>query len=602
MAARSATIRRRIIACFVLSGAIIAIGSALGTVQLARSVLADHRVETALNRLGWAARQLEQAYAQGGIEAVRNKLPEIRRTTLALYCGVANPDGTYVAHTIPSRIGEPMESHDGRLQRWGNIQRVRFSSEQGPVEEYRLPLRHRGRFIGTFCMAVRLPSFRALSWQLLRKPALLLAVPLLVTLLGGLWLTRSLGSTAAVIAQLETLADSDAPQANRLVTVRPQDRATIGWNRLVRQLGRGSAAEGTSSVADALKRYQEYRSNEVLNSLPDGIAVTDAAGRVRTANTAFASLVGRSEDQVRGEDIHVLLNLRAHPDVLARFRDEHTLGRQVTAELEEDRGGNVITLRIQRLPLRTGSDEGYLWIVRDVTQQVLAQKMKTQFVYAATHELRTPLSNIRAYAETLALAETLDTAKQREFCNIINSEAMRLEKLIEDLLNLSRLEAAALSLNVGPVDLQRLVEEVITNIRPTVEKKRQKLRVRLPEKYFPATLDKDKIIVTLVNLLGNAVKYTPEEGEIRFEVYQTESHIRFVVEDTGIGIAPEDLPHVFEKFYRSRDPRVAKISGSGIGLALAKEIVELHGGRITVESELNRGTRFTVVLPAVAAS
>jgi two-component system phosphate regulon sensor histidine kinase PhoR len=237
--------------------------------------------------------------------------------------------------------------------------------------------------------------------------------------------------------------------------------------------------------------------------------------------------------------------------------------------------------------------------MRDVTQQKLAEEMRDQFVDTATHELRTPLANIKAYAETLALAEMIDVEQQKQFLNTINSEATRLARFVDDLLSVSSMELGSLSLNKQVTDLTRMLNEVVSKVRPQIEEKKQTFEVVFPEKMPEPEFDKDKIAALLVNLLGNAVKYTPPGGRVTFRVNVTDHQIELNIEDTGVGISEEELPKVFDKFFRSQDPRVQEQTGTGIGLALAQEVVRLHGGQITVESEINKGSTFTVLLPRV---
>ena len=246
---------------------------------------------------------------------------------------------------------------------------------------------------------------------------------------------------------------------------------------------------------------------------------------------------------------------------------------------------------------RQRGNETHVWLVRDVTQQKLAEEMRDQFVDTATHELRTPLANIKAYAETLALADVIDIEQQKQFLNTINSEASRLARFVDDLLSVSSMELGSLSLNKQVTDLGRMLNEVLAKIRPQVDEKQLELEVVLPEKMPEPELDKDKIAAVLVNLLGNAVKYTPEGGRVTFRVNIKDQQIEISVEDSGVGIAEDEIGKVFDKFFRSNDPRVQAQTGTGLGLALAQEVVRLHGGRLTVESEINKGSTFSVTLP-----
>jgi two-component system phosphate regulon sensor histidine kinase PhoR len=232
-----------------------------------------------------------------------------------------------------------------------------------------------------------------------------------------------------------------------------------------------------------------------------------------------------------------------------------------------------------------------------VTQQKLAEQTRDRFIDTATHELRTPLSNIKAYAETLASAESIDTEMQKEFCNIINSEVTRLARFIDDLLSISSMEVGALTIDRQKVETARLFDEVLLKVQPLLEHKQIEFVAELPPKMPDLLLDKDKIIAVIVNVLGNAAKYTPAGGRVSLRVKGEEGKLRVSVEDTGVGISPEDLPRLFDKFFRSEDPRVQAETGTGLGLSLAREVVRMHGGEIHVESELNKGSTFTVSLP-----
>jgi two-component system phosphate regulon sensor histidine kinase PhoR len=238
-----------------------------------------------------------------------------------------------------------------------------------------------------------------------------------------------------------------------------------------------------------------------------------------------------------------------------------------------------------------------LWLIRDITQQKLAEEARDRFLVTATHELRTPLANLKAYAETLSLVEEISLEDQKRFCNIINGEATRLARFVDDLLNISQMEAGAVRLARQEIDLARLLEEMLPQLRPLAEQKDITLDVRLPAKLPTLTVDKDKLSASLVNLIGNGIKYTPEKGSVVFSLEVDEDQVRFHVEDTGIGISPEDLPNMFRKFFRSADMRVQEVTGSGLGLAFTHEVARMHGGSLTVESELNKGSHFTMTIP-----
>jgi two-component system phosphate regulon sensor histidine kinase PhoR len=235
--------------------------------------------------------------------------------------------------------------------------------------------------------------------------------------------------------------------------------------------------------------------------------------------------------------------------------------------------------------------------VRDITQQKLVEKTRDQFIDVATHELRTPLSNIKAYAETLVTCDAIEVEQQKEFCNIINSEVTRLARFVDDLLSISSMEAGSLVIQRQRTIATRLFAEVLEKVQPLMDQKKLKFEVKIPEKMADLQVDKDKVVAVLVNLLGNAAKYTPAGGRVAMRVVLDEAQLQIFVEDTGLGIAAEELPKVFEKFFRSSDTRVQAETGTGLGLSLAREVVRMHGGDISVESQIDQGTTFTAIIP-----
>ncbi|MCA9047510.1 MAG: hypothetical protein KDA89_02205, partial [Planctomycetaceae bacterium] len=337
---------------------------------------------------------------------------------------------------------------------------------------------------------------------------------------------------------------------------------------------------------------------EIMNTLSDGVALAGAGGTLTSANRSFRALLGvPAAGDISHENIFALLSRFAGCDSSELLRG--TSSRPKRADLQ--RSNNIAdgVYRVCGVPLQTaaGESDAVVWTIRDVTQQKLADQMRTQFVETATHELRTPLANIRAYAETLQLADDIPIEQQKEFINIINAEATRLGRFVDELLNLSRMDAGSITISRHETDFERLLNECIEHSRPQMNQKNQTFETQIPAKLPMLRVDKDKIAACLINLLGNASKYTPAGGEIRLIVEESSRELSLSVKDTGFGISETDLPNVFARFYRSDDERVREESGSGLGLAYTSEIVRLHGGRLTVDSKLNEGSQFAMHLP-----
>lgn len=385
-----------------------------------------------------------------------------------------------------------------------------------------------------------------------------------------------------------------------LELILPRSSATQGWNALV-----GAARD---RIADqALERREAVGIKDPmheqlvrgLRSLPDGLAITDRQGMLQYCNLAWNLLAGLPADEdILAKPLIESLHMERFVDgaeqaaAILSGNGPLTLKLQLTNDIADG------VLQLSRVPLdgRVQDSAGFVWQLRDVTQQSLANQSHEQFLGSATHELRTPITNIRAYAESLADMENATPEQRRGFFNVITNEAIRLGRLLDDLLNLQQLQAGSMTLQSANFDVQRMLHEVEGHIQPLVEERGLKLVSRIAPNVKPIYADKEKLTACLINLLGNAVKYTLE-GEIRLIAEQVPGALVISVEDTGIGIASENLPKLFDRFFRCADERVQQVEGNGLGLAFAREVVALHNGQLTVESELNQGSRFTIRIP-----
>jgi signal transduction histidine kinase/HD-GYP domain-containing protein (c-di-GMP phosphodiesterase class II) len=222
-------------------------------------------------------------------------------------------------------------------------------------------------------------------------------------------------------------------------------------------------------------------------------------------------------------------------------------------------------------------------------------ELKSNFVSTVSHELRTPLTSIRAYVETLLDAgETIDGPTRQEFLGIINEESARLARLIDAVLDLSKLEAGKLTVRREPLSLSRLIEEVMDVIRPMAEKKRLVLESSFPSGEVQIEADHDLMKQVFLNLTGNAIKFTPEGGRITLSADKKSGIVEIAIEDTGIGIPEDKLDRIFDRFYQVDGSNVRRFGGSGLGLSITKSIVEWHGGEIRAESKDGGGTRFVI--------
>jgi signal transduction histidine kinase len=220
-----------------------------------------------------------------------------------------------------------------------------------------------------------------------------------------------------------------------------------------------------------------------------------------------------------------------------------------------------------------------------------------RFIADASHELRTPITALRNFNELMQGAAAEDREARREFLAESEKQLERLAWITDNLLNLSRIEAGLVALDIAEHDARELIRAVVSAFRPQAEEKSVKLVLTLPETELPVRCDRHRVEVALSNLLDNAVKFTPPGGQVTLGAEHGDRGVRIWVEDSGPGIAPEDLPHVFDRFYRGRGKREGPSEGSGLGLAIARGIVEAHGGRVSAASRPRHGSRFTLELP-----
>ncbi len=246
---------------------------------------------------------------------------------------------------------------------------------------------------------------------------------------------------------------------------------------------------------------------------------------------------------------------------------------------------------------------GAVAVLHDITREREISQMKNDFVSHVSHELKTPLASISAYSEMLVDGEADDEQTRREFYAVIQSQAERLNRLIEDTLNISRIESGLINVKKGPVSIAMLIEEHLPMMRSCAGKKNIEIVGQRSAVLDRVYADKDMISQVIVNLLDNAVKYTPDGGSIKIEVEvdETASLVRVSITDTGVGIAEDEIEHIFDKFYRV-DKNSKQARGTGLGLNLVKQIVEkIHNGRVFVKSKPDIGSTFGFELPLAVA-
>ena len=347
---------------------------------------------------------------------------------------------------------------------------------------------------------------------------------------------------------------------------------------------------------------------EILSGLTDPVVAVDQHGEVILANGSAEQLLGVQLSDAEHPALEQLSRCQELISLLTETRRRKaSSSRQGEVALADDEGRQA-WYRINCRPL-TGkaeapgertSSHGAVAVLTDISGLKVIQKRNAEFVSAVSHEMKTPLASIKAYVELLADGDAEDDATKEEFFQIINGQADRLQRLIENLLNLARIEAGVVQVNKTPLSLNPLLQEAASVLQPAAEQKNMTLVAELSPLYLGVLADRDTLLQGAINLISNALKYTHPGGTVTLRSRLNDQEVIFEVQDTGVGLSPEDCQKVFEKFYRvTKDKEMA--AGTGLGLPLVKHIVEdIHRGRIEVESELGNGSTFRVILPGIA--
>jgi PAS domain S-box-containing protein len=442
-----------------------------------------------------------------------------------------------------------------------------------------------------------------LTWQesLLNFIAGSVCIPLGLLLFGSFALRRTSRWHENIDRQLTRFAKSANHSVSELRPLPTTDPLARGWNQLLARVHEHSAWNGVERrLSEAVHAQESKRWEAVFQNLSDGIVVCDSENRIVQLNRSFATLLKRVDSKAMiGMDILSLFSEIADEATQELILEMASSYASQVIEIQKANDPALGSWRLSRVVQTTdnGATADAIWTLRDITQQKIAEKAREEFVFTASHELRTPLANIRAYSETLSLSSDITQEQQQSFYNVINNEATRLARFVDELLNISQMEAGAISIEKREVQLERLLEEIIENQRPLAKEKKQQFDFVMAPKLPKVVADKDKLAAALTNLVGNAIKYTPDGGKVTLRVDSDASRVLFMVEDSGIGISPEDLSKLGTKFFRSTDSRVQSIVGSGLGLALSQEVARLHGGNLTIRSQLNQGSCFTFELP-----
>lgn len=417
-----------------------------------------------------------------------------------------------------------------------------------------------------------------------------MVIALAITVVLGFFIARSITVPINdVTEKAEKMAQGDFSQ---VVSVKSDDEI-------------GRLAEMFNLLRQQLDLNLTEMSNEkskletILRYMADGLIAVDLSGHIIHANPAAMAMLAISDED---------METRRYDDLIRSYNENFLLDKLMencknggAEELLFFRGA-AFSVRYDRFKNENAEDIGIIMVLHDITERQKLEKMQTEFVANVSHELKTPLTSIKSYTETLKEGQVDDPELARNFLTIIDEETDRMNRLVKDLLQLSRLDYQQEKWNMKDINLILLLKSAITKVEMTAKNKKQQLNYDYGEvERVGVIADKDRIEQVLLNILSNAIKYTLEEGIIDVSVQIDGKQATVVIADNGMGIPETEMPRIFERFFRVDKARSRAMGGTGLGLSISKQIVEEHQGTIRIDSWEGKGTQVTISLPLASA-
>lgn len=338
---------------------------------------------------------------------------------------------------------------------------------------------------------------------------------------------------------------------------------------------------------------QGQQLNAIFNSMIEGVLLTDREGRIVSINHAIERIFQVTRQDVEGRTfLESIRNNEIADMITAVLETGSPLSKEITLVYPVQG-----VFQINAIPIFYGNSiNGSLSVIHDITGIKRLERMRQDFIANVSHELKTPLTSIKGFVETLLEGALEDKDNNRRFLQIIQDHTERLDSLVSDLLSLSHLESKEISLKKEILDLREQLEAVVSGFASQIKRMKVEVRNDLPAG-IRVSADRERIGQVFTNLMDNAIKFNKEKGTIRISAQEAGGKIKVFIEDSGVGIPPKDLPRIFERFYRVDKARSREMGGTGLGLSIVKHIIELHGGTVGVESTEGLGSRFWFTLP-----
>ena len=364
----------------------------------------------------------------------------------------------------------------------------------------------------------------------------------------------------------------------------------------------GVLSKTLTYMADEIKnkidiiKQETAKLNTVLSSMSEGIMVVNEKGNIVLMNPSLQKIFLVDIDPKDKIPIEVIKNHKVQEVVDKIIKEKQKF---TTTEVFIDYPVDKI-LKINAVPIiKNDLIEGAVLVFHDITELNRLENIRKDFIANVSHELRTPISNIKGYAETLLEGAMEDKENAKEFINIIYQESNRMANLIEDLLDLSKIESGKIKMNFSKIEIEPIIKRSISVLENSIKNKKLSVNINIQNGLPKIIADDIRLTQVFLNLLDNAIKYTDEGGKINIEVFKTDGFVQVNITDTGIGIPEKDLSRIFERFYRVDKARSRELGGTGLGLSIVKHIILAHNGKIWAKSKLGFGSTFSFTIPCL---
>lgn len=345
------------------------------------------------------------------------------------------------------------------------------------------------------------------------------------------------------------------------------------------------------TTLDEISR-EKSKLETIINYMDDGLIAVSKDNRILHLNPKVSEMLDLHAETI--DDFNFFISVYDPKLAVKKIleTDDHLIGSEIISFKES-------IYRVKYAPYKNdkGIYDGIVYVFQDVTEQQKLDELRKDFVANVSHELKTPLTSIKSYTETILDGMVPDLEMQRQFLGVVNSEADRMTRLVRDLLQLSNFDAKKVIFDKEYNDYVVLLNKTMMKLNVTATQKSQEFRLENTVEKMLGYFDYDRIEQVVLNVMSNAIKYTPEYGEIVVSLREEDNYVAIEIADTGLGIPIKDIPFIFDRFYRVDKARTREMGGTGLGLSIAREIVEAHGGEIDVQSVVDSGTRMTIYLP-----